>query len=313
MKLQFTTLMMILVIFINAQMGDYYIPQNKNNLIRNELKGNVKYTSTTEWKMVVKFGDPVKSTKVKTSEDYYGKTGNYEKRIFTGDEYEGKRTYTYFYNKKDLIEEIKITPLKNYPTRFTFLYNDEGKIIEKNQYSKKNELNYKDKYKYGNYGPTSIAQYEGNGNLYSKKEYEWNSKSQKMEENEFGSKEEPLKMTSYAYNGNGDMLWFSEVEKKPGKEITEYEYDYFYNSKNQKIKTSSDYDGYKVETLYTYDANENLTKREKKYPKDKEFSFYDQYTYTYDSTGNWLTELHEFLNDAQERTFELREREIKYW
>lgn len=311
MKLKLSVLLFTFGIFFNAQMADYYIPQNKNNLVRNELKGNVKSTTTTAWKMVVKFGDPVKSTKVKTSEEFYNKNGNYEKRMFSEDF--GKSTYTYFYNINGAVDEIKVTPVKDYPTRYTFIYNAEGKIIEKNMYNKKNELTYKDKYKYGNYGPSSIIQYKGNGEQYMKKEYEWNSKSQKIDENEFSAKDEPLKMTSYKYNANGDMLWFVEVEKKPGKEITNYQYDYEYNSKNQKVKTVSDYDGYIVETLYSYNSNGDLIKRERKYPKDTGFSFYDEYTYTYDSNGNWLTELHQFLNDAKERTFELREREIKYW
>lgn len=129
MKLKLSVLLFAFGIFFNAQMADYYIPQNKNNLVRNELKGNVKSTTTTAWKMVVKFGDPVKSTKVKTSEEFYNKNGNYEKRMFSEDF--GKSTYTYFYNINGAVDEIKVTPVKDYPTRYTFIYNAEGKLLKR--------------------------------------------------------------------------------------------------------------------------------------------------------------------------------------
>ena len=313
MKKQLSLIFLAFSFFMNAQVGDYYIPTNKTDLVRNELKGNVKSTQTTTWKMVEKFGEPEKTSKVKVIEGLYLKNGYYEKLIFTGDEYDGKYTYTYLYNKKEQLEEIKAPPLKTFPTRYTFIYNDEGKLIEKNQYDKRNNLSYKDKYKYDKYGPISIAQYKGDGSLYRKKVYEWNSNSQKISEDEYGSKDEPLKMKTYAYNNNGDVSWFKELEHEEGKGITDYKYEYIYNSKNQKVKTISNYDGYITERAYYYDSEGSLIKKSKKSGKETSFTVEEEFTYTYDSNGNWTKELRQFLNDAKEKTFELREREIKYW
>lgn len=315
MKTYLTILSIILGTSINAQFTNYYLPYKQNSSTRDDLKGSVKYMKLTEWRMIVKFGDPTKDRYEKILESFYRKDGNYEKETSIRGSSDGyKTTYDYSYNKKNQLQEIKTSPVQKVTASRTFVYNAQDQLIERNLYNKKGDLTGKDKYKYNTDGQLqSIHRYSGDGNPIGKKTFEWDEKSRLTDEYEYNEKDEPLVFEIYGYDAQGNTKYYDEVTTGNNNKVVRYTYDYTYNDKNQKIKTEYTIDGSFYEVAFTYDSNGNLIRKDRKAGKNGTFKLDEKYTYIYDSNGNWTSKLKEFENDLDEQTFILVEREIKYW
>lgn len=297
--------------FLDAQSIIYDIPHNKTDVANNDLKGNVKYVLTTEWEMVVKFGDPVKDHFTSKEEFFFKKNGYFDQRTFAYERGEAKRTRNYHYNKIDRLSEIKTIYSDRSIETKEFIYNAKNQITEINFYDKKNKLFWKDKYSYDDNGLKSITKYSGDGKYNDKKSFKWDSQSRMIAEYSHDKKEELSEFIYSEYDKNGNLIVQKEGLIFGGTDIPSDKTDFTYNSKNLLVKKATLYDTSKnlYQFFYTYDANGNVIKEEKKESNPVKISIIEQCSYTYDSNGNWLTKLIE--NEDKEYT--LIEREIKYY
>lgn len=309
MKLQFSALMMVLVVFASAQLVDYYVPYKKTDVARTGMKGNVKSVFQTEWSMVEKFGDPVKNAIKNKKEEYYYKSGNYEKR---NTDTSKKGIYVYIY-KNGRLEEVKRVPIEDNVDR-TFLYDSNNRLIERNLVYRNNKLFEKDKYKYDSNGVLlSIHKYNGDGTLKGKKTFEWDEKSNIVEEFEYDSKEEPLTMESYEYDSKGNLINY-DILTKGSEETPKIEnYTHKYDSQNLRISSTKEIEDGMHYFLYENDANGNRINYKYKSPKQNNYKIRNENIYTYDNMGNWTKLLNISYDDKGGKTYELTEREIKYW
>lgn len=312
MKLNLSLLFLFSLAFVSAQRSIYILPQNKTDLEKNELKGNVKYVKIKEWEMVVKFGDPVKDICTSTEEIYFKKDGSYQEKSYAYENGDAKRTKKYTYNKNNQLIEIKVSYVEGNKIEIQEnLYNAKNQLTEINFYYDRSKLYGKDKYSYDNNQLKSISKYTGDGNLDEKKAFQWNEYSKMLSELTYNKKEEPQTTKNFEYDATRKLIWQNEEVNFSGTFTEMVQTNFIYNSKNQLTSEMQKFSssGSSLQIFYTYDSYGNVIKEEEKSGTTGKTKIANQYTYTYDSNGNWLTK----LSEDDDKDYALIEREIKYY
>lgn len=290
----------------------FYIQINaqptKNTLQENNLKGNVKSVTETEYGTVDVSGKIEKESDMTGSiVSTYNRSGNIiEQKIVDSKGVMGFKT-VYEYQNNLKTREISYNSKNKVTERWVATYNDKGEIneayrvfegrnIEKviNTYDHKGNLleetwylndfvYYKRTYTYSdNHKTVEIKSFDSLGNNTTKEIAKYNAQGILLEESKSNIKDSSREKTVCVYN-----------EKE---QLTE---EQNYNSKNIMEN----------KTVYVYDDKGNVIE-ENWYDNKNKFTTRIKNTYTFDSYGNW-TEKIEY--DTEIKTGTIYKRKITYY
>jgi hypothetical protein len=279
----------------------------KSKLSEQNLQGNVKYISESDYEATYKFGEIEKSKLIcryYTQFDKFGKKKLGKEKSF-GEEIKYVNNYdannniieTNFY-KSDTILAIKIK----------YKYDQNGNEIEKCTYGRGDIIAEKKIFQY-NLNNDIIEEnlYNSKNKLSSKIKYKYDIRGNKIEESEYNSDGSLFKKITIKYdimNRNIETNW----DESDGEDITpkfkNQKSTYKYDGKGNIIETKYYKDGvYSGETIYKYDGRGNIIE------DNSGIQSVESYKEEYDKNGNWIKKI-TFYNDEPK---EIKEREIKYY
>lgn len=241
-----------LVVNCNALYAQYY---NENDRKKNEIK-----------EQGVKELEKAKKLKVKTRFRYaafYNAQGKLPKKLVLTEK-------TYFDKNGLRKEQIRFTSLGKVDLRYTFKYDNFGRIIKMEVYNASNNLVGKKESKYDLNGNEIerilVDQERGNP---SKMIFNYDNENRLIETKNFNDKGELINLFKNAWNN--DKLVNSQIENNDGKIIVKTHFTYDKNGKviKEEVTESSSY------TInYKYDTQGNLI--EISNPQTKRYMTYDK-------------------------------------
>jgi YD repeat-containing protein len=133
MKYSLLLILTICCLNAHAQWDDYYVPSNKPDALKEDLKGPVKYAKVTEWKLKLKFGKPEKEAFEFQREYDFDKKQMLLKRTSTSErmKYLGFSKNIYFYNNAGQLTKIDYVDDGKTGTGYKFTYDEKGRLKDK--------------------------------------------------------------------------------------------------------------------------------------------------------------------------------------
>ncbi len=270
------------------------------------LKGNVKTVTEIVYNAKEKFGDPVKEKKDSKTAYTFNKAGLRSETHM--ESYTGKWEFTItnkYDNNNRIIEEKEVNEGEVQQAKIK--YDAEGRMQEIDVLDKKGRLTAKHKFEY--LKEINFSSYDG---MFDKR-YVYNGEGELTERRLFSkgveiienSKGERKSTEIYDFDNKDNVVKIKRYRGKNEKDSTVITYSY--NSAKQK--TGYSYKEGKSKPTYTdyeYDKYGNVSKEKDSY------GTVELYTYTYDAQNNWITRLKKKTSYG-ETTFEITEREIKYY
>jgi len=250
--------------------------KQENDLIKNNIKGNVKSTKTGTFKAIEKFGEIVKGqvysppfTEIFFNEKgyiieenqykngslswktkcKYEKNNIIEKNGYNSDGQISSKTELEYDQKGNIIKKTKYPVIKifwkgkriKYET--TFKYNKNGNKIEENRFNSDNTLGTKVKFKYNEKGDViEVNEYNSDGSLRVKKRFTYTISGNIEEEIAYKPDGDLFWKNVYKYNKNNDYseyLIFNNKDILDSKITYEYQYDN-HNNWIKKIEFSNE-------------------------------------------------------------------------
>lgn len=267
--------------------------KQKNSLIKENLKGNVKSLKGVSFEAIEKFGKIVKGIK-KIDHTYKPKGMIYQDLFKKFNEkgfvieskftlFQGQLNFTYEYdNKNHLIERNSYNIDGSLKESEKYKYNNKGNQIESNCYNKDGSLKYKTKSKYDNKGNLiEQVEYNADGSLEYKDSFKYDNKGNLIEQIELNTKEIINYKITSRYDTNGNVIE---------------------NTFHDVIKDSS------FKRVYEYDEVGNII-TQYNYNPDGSLDNIETLKYSYDKRNNWV-KLVEFKNDMP---LFIKERKIEYY
>lgn len=224
-------LLMLLLIFSNCIVSSCGKRANKNDLEKENLKGNVVSVTKTQYKVTEKFGEPVKGEK----------------------DCVDLETCEIIIRYNDLGNESKFAEYDSYGISFITIvkYNDKNQKIEQNRYTPdegKRVTQFKLKYDLNG----NCIEESSDAGYMVKKEYDENNNLKKELIKDWQTKE--FNETAYFYNEKNEL-----ITEKYSQGKTEYTYyddgnmkDVIYYNKDGRLQTKGSYN-------YKYDQHKNWT------------------------------------------------------
>lgn len=265
-----TSLILILIgIFLGTSQA-----QSFSNLKNDKLTGYIKSVRKEQMWTKRKNGKNVESKKVLMTVENYDKDGN-------------------------KIEWLNYSG-KDYPIKFVFIYNDDGKIIKELSYNYLDEVDAETMYKYNDNG-TLAEEIISNG---IKTVYSYNFNNNKKSEitydlakdeggRAFGSVEKVVYFHYYknnrlkeigAYNIDGSRVWSPPLQA--------HRIVYAYDSKGQIAFETVFFENNSIRSKahYFYDSKGLLIKEDSFIDYNK-FAHTYKYEYEFDENGNWIKQI----------------------
>lgn len=161
-----------------------------------------------------------------------------------------------------------------------FIYDEEGKIIRKEDWNKKkSKIYWTYTYHYDERGNLlQVVQYDSPNVIRDIDIYKYNEQGQIIEEGDVSSDGLYVPYYLYFYEGNKKLFWESCYE-----EVTEFEE---YDSEGKRIAWQFENGGYPRRSEFTYDENGNVSQVLFMETYEKKFDKKIKYVYTYDAYGN---------------------------
>lgn len=302
----------ILIVLISSVYPFVAIGQVQNDLVRQNLSGNVK--SLTEYNY------SVKKVHGKLQELLTGKSrSNYNNH--------GNKTEEYIYNADASID-----------TRAVYTY-DNGLLIQEDSYNPDGSKGFTNIYKYDKKGNiVSVKLYDGYGGLFLRTTSEYDDNDNEIEEINYAQvaekdkhKDVVLNKTTWQYDDKGNMVkeLYYDGDSAVTKTTT-YMYD---NSGNKTVQEKTE-SGTSLKTTYKYDSRGKQTEEDQYdasgnivvkitsnyddkgneveqnfYDKDNNLQTHTVFQIGYDKNGNWIRKV-QIDND---RTASIIVREIGYY
>lgn len=232
--------------------------QQKTDLQKGGLKGNVKTQKYSEYSVTEKFGELQKDKLTRSFSWKFNKNGNYET---------SEDSTKYYYNLKNrLTKRENFGNTSNQGYYYTFLYDERGNNIEKTEFSFNDKITYKGKMKYNQKNLiVEYNTYNSDGDLTNKWIYKYDIKGNKIISNMYSSNGDLYATSNMKYDERGNCI---EEETRMPVELTN-KVTTKYNSRNHKVSYQSEYTGVSMQ----------------------KYNSINTYEYKYDNKGNIVSEL----------------------
>lgn len=212
----------------------------KNDWTKDNLKGNVKFYTQTEYKAIERFGkvEPEKERGFEDNEQVnYDQNGN-------------KTEHNWYTPKGDLFQ------------KYIYKYDDKGNQAEENRYDSNGYLGGKYVYKYDDDNKIIETNYfKSNGDLFIKFTYKYDENGNKLESISHEPSGKKISKTSFKYDEYDNIL--EEVSHNSYGNLEEKRI-YKYDENKNKIEMRFEADGIIYDkwsfSYYNYDDNGNWTK-----------------------------------------------------
>jgi hypothetical protein len=265
----------------------------KNDLIKDNLFGNVKSVSTTKYEAVDKFGviTKIEKNEVPTWLQIFNEKGNMiaYKRNKTEYEFGFNNAFKYDDNG-NRIESSNYLPDGILDWRYTFKYDDEDNNIERNYYGgPDNELVLKWKMIYDNKGKMIESnQYWGNGHLEKKDIFIYNTKGQLVEEKKLEMLKSLILMNviKKEYDDKGNKI--QSIKLSRNKELLNT-VTYKYDSKGNQIEDIYRITDNTIGSKEAFKFDDNNNKIWGYYFELDGWEYEETYEYEFDEKQNWIT------------------------
>lgn len=255
------------LLFVTVFLGLNTYSQNKNDLQKDALKGQVKSTTETVYNIV----DGQKGGIYSKNITIYNAGGNRLEKVRYGSDGSLKSKYTYRYDDiGNQIEELYTLADGKQSSKINYTFNDKGQVIKSEHYGPNNEyfvygvldrtdITYNEQGK-----PIKIYNHSGDAN--------WNR--------------HVLKSSNLTYDAKGNMI--AKIDTiDDGKQIEKFTYTY---DDNGNMISSAEFmeDGTpNGQETFKYDAQGNMIERNSFNGDGSQYAHIVT-TYQYDKTGNWL-------------------------
>ena len=206
----------------------------KNDLDELKLNGKVKSLKEITYSAVEKFGEPVKNTFLNENEYLFEKNGNIAEIRYEFEFQEGFSYKNIYEDNGNLIERNQYKNSGELEVKFKFKYDDNGNMIQYNQYNKDGDLEHIGKNKFDEAG-NWIEQnyYDNDGELKSNWKNKYDDDGNMIEQKEFNKNGELESNRKIKYDDKGNMVYESRYDENGELEYgTEYEYKEFDREKN---------------------------------------------------------------------------------
>ncbi|MCO6498610.1 MAG: hypothetical protein J5I50_13230 [Chitinophagaceae bacterium] len=233
--------------------------------VKNNLHGEVRETTTVEYKGILKDDEVVKDEKEKTSSEKYNLYGYITQRdiqdgatrttreisYLSSNKSKIKREldywntnatmeYVYEYDDKGLLKSVKTTPYnkKDFFESVNYEYDEMGNKIKEVHHSKDKEVYYSYTYQYDKEGNNTGKQaLDPDGKLETRYEYKYEN-GKLVEEKEFDADEKLHTTKEYKYDDKGNVSQEKEISGEDGSASVK-DFEYVYDDKSNWIKKTS--------------------------------------------------------------------------
>ena len=179
-------------------------------------------------------------------------------------------------------------------------YNQQGKILQKNQYNPKGTIDFQTLYTYDKNGKLEETQlYNGDKILEQRTRYQYNKTGTRIASYIYGANDSLQEKHSYKFNANGKQV---EWNVHNAKGILDPQTIYRYNEENQMIESASyNYAGILYfKTVYTYDKKGAIVSSHS-YSLDG--TLHSQAAFVYDTSGHRIAETFEEKGRKTKNTY----------
>ncbi len=254
---------------------------NKSDLTRENIEGQAKAVTTSEYEALEKFGEIQMGTEFRKNSSMYNEKGNIiEETYYEDGILEAKTTYKYD-KKGNKIEFNQYDSDGSLVFKTTYKHDEKGNEKEKNDWNSDGSLDVKYIYKYNEKGNKIEECYDEDGVLLETSTFKYDEGGNETEHIEYDSKGSLLRKETCKYDKKGNRIEASDYDSD-GSFIHKWTYEY--NEKGNAIEKSYNHFG-GSKSKYTYKHEE------------------------YDKNGNWLKQIY-FVADKPTEIFK---RKIEYY
>ncbi|CAM3696036.1 hypothetical protein MUGA111182_03605 [Mucilaginibacter galii] len=185
----------------------------KNDISQQGLNGSIIKITETKYVAKEKFGVVSKGRLETTDVIEVNEQGNFYKEIYTsfpdpeldtvlGPEYNTKSEFITLSKFNDKGERISILDGKTNKVGSKYIYNEDGKVIEINNYNNEGKLSSKTKFTFDEGRLTQSNEYNSDGSLNSFTKYKMNENDKAIEAANFTNENKLSGKTTYSFNDN---------------------------------------------------------------------------------------------------------------